>query len=162
MPPEFVVNATCQQFRKLMDGQQSDSPHEIEAGRFRSVTTLTGTLIEQSSAIFGDKPYEVDWTEGGSPDPNQPVTGNLVDVQFNVVVRVGYLRGVGRGVARSEDAYQDEKLIRRTFEELQNYDNANTGLMTVTRTTFEREVLDDEREILSIQFACLAREDQPT
>ena len=161
--PENALSLACSRFRELMNGKPTGNQHSVPAGRFRAIDQSV-PLAKQSASIYADKPYEVVWTEEGEPDETGPamVSGNLIDLSATVMVRVGYLRGIGRDTSLQSDEYQDVRLIRRVLEEPRNYDSSNTGLVKVDRIKSRRLPIDEEREMVEIQFRLRLVEDQPT
>lgn len=163
MSTENALAAVTTRFRDLIMGAPVTSPHHIDGGRFRAID-YTAPLAEQPLSIFTEKPFEVVWTEEGIPDETgpEPVSGNLVDSSATIVIRVGYLHGVGKAVSVSDAAAIDARLIRRVLEEPQNYDRTNTGLEDVERVRSRLLPKDrDGRVILEMTFRVRMREDQP-
>lgn len=163
MSTEYALVATAQRFRDLILGAPVTTPHSIDAGRFRAIDN-TVPLADQPLSIFAEKPFEVVWTEEGIPDETgpEPVSGNLVDSSATLLVRVGYLHGVGKAINVSDAAATDARLIRRVLEEPGNYDADNTGLEQCNRIRSRLSGPDrDGRVLLEIQFRVRMREDQP-
>lgn len=158
-----ALPAALQRFRDLIEGAPTTTVHAIPAGTFRR-GDLTVSLAQQQAGTFHQKPYEVVWLEEGIPDETGPeqVSGNLVDSSATVLVRVGYLHGVGKAVSVSDAAAVDARLIRRVLEEPGNYDGDNTGIVQVNRIRSRLGQPDgDGRVILEMQFRIRLREDQP-
>lgn len=163
MSTEYALQATAQRFRDLILGAPVTTPHGITAGRFRAIDN-TVPLAEQPLSIFAEKPFEVVWTEEGIPDETGPehLSGNLVDSSATILVRVGYLHGVGKAVNVSDAAAEDTRLIRRVLEEPGNYDGDNTGLVQSNRIRSRLIQADrDGRVIMEMTFRVRMREDQP-
>lgn len=164
MTVDYAVNLACQRFRELLEGATTGNVHAIPAGYFRR-TDQSQRLVDQPPSIFNDRPYEVEWTEEGVPE-NGPanVSGNLIDVGATIMVRVGYLLGIGDTVQVQESAYEDARLIRRVLEHPSNYDADNTGITDVNRVRSRLIYGDDEdqKAILEMEFRLQLQEDQPT
>lgn len=160
---ENSVPKVADLFRALILGKATGNQHVCPLGRFRRADP-SARLVDQQTGAFSVRPFEVEWVEEGIPSSGaQPVTGNLVDVQAEIHVRVGYVLGSDIELVQRE-MYEDARLIRRVLEEPGNYDQAVTGLMTVERvnskTSFDTGT-GDRRALLEMTFRVECREDQP-
>ncbi len=163
MSTQDALPAVCARFRSLIAGVPTPTVHSVTPGTFRAIDN-TVPLAQQPQGIFASKPFEVVWTEEGIPDETgpEPVYGNLVESSATILVRVGYLQGVGRSVNVSDDAARDARLIRRVLEEPGNYDQGNTGLEKVDRIRSRLGLADgDGRVLMEMTFRVRMREDQP-
>lgn len=162
MSIENALPLILTRFRELLAGATTGDIHTVAAGYFRNPDPST-RLIDQPVGAFSVRPVEVEWLAEESADPEQPVTGNLIDRQADIAVRVGYVLGADIQSLQTQ-MYEDGRLIRRVLEHPQNYDSATTGLMTVTHVSMKTNFDSgdgDRRALLEMTFRVLYREDQP-
>ena len=97
------------------------------------------------ASTYADRPYEVQWLRRAYLSTIGPATpGTLVDSEVDVRIHVGYLESSSGRIATQNDSARDELAIRLAIEDPQNWDSANSGIVSVECVESERHDADEE------------------